>query len=430
VIRREVYLNEGDVFNTEALKLSIKRINQLGYFKAMEGAPELLPSPGSEDKLDVTFKVEEQNRNQFTFGGGVSGIEGAFVNASFSTSNFLGLGETFQVSAQKGRRSSNYQIAITEPYLFDRAITAGVDLFKRRIRYDTLGTGADGTYKVLGYIQNVTGVSLVTGLPVKRFSRLFLSYAYEIIDVSYQESAYDPNNPYLNNPNYGYGGAVPGVGYDPSLGYLGEQGRRRESRLTPSFVHNTVDNPYSPRSGLKTTLTLQLAGGPLQGTVDYIRPTVEQVWYRPHTKRTALGLRAEAGMIKPYAGTTVLPYYQRYFLGGETQIRGYQIRSVGPVDEQGRFIGGNKYGLFNAEYYFDVFGALRALLYFDAGQAFAEGQQIRVKDFKTSMGAELRFIMPVLNVPFRLIYAYNPNVDPRDSINKRSTFKFAVGTTF
>ncbi|HEU0108191.1 MAG TPA: outer membrane protein assembly factor BamA, partial [Vicinamibacteria bacterium] len=109
VIRREVYLNESDVFNTELLKLSIRRINQLGYFKPMEGAPELGPSPLAEDKIDVTFKVEEQNRNQFTFGGGVSGLEGTFVNASFSTANFLGLGETVQVSAQTGARAKNYQ---------------------------------------------------------------------------------------------------------------------------------------------------------------------------------------------------------------------------------------------------------------------------------------------------------------------------------
>ena len=137
VIRREVYLNEGEVFNTEALKLSIRRINQLGYFKPMEGVPELKPSDLGEDKLDVIFKVEEQNRNQFTFGGGVSGLEGTFVNASFSTANFLGQGETLQLSAQSGRRTKNYQIAITEPYLFDRPITAGFDVFTRKITYET-----------------------------------------------------------------------------------------------------------------------------------------------------------------------------------------------------------------------------------------------------------------------------------------------------
>ena len=137
VIRREVYLNEGDVFNTEALKLSIRRINQLGYFKPMEQPPAIQPSTVGEDRLDLVFKVEEQNRNQFTFGGGVSGLEGTFINASFSTANFLGLGETFQISAQSGRRTKNYQIAITEPYLFDRPITAGFDIFKRKLVYET-----------------------------------------------------------------------------------------------------------------------------------------------------------------------------------------------------------------------------------------------------------------------------------------------------
>ena len=102
----------------------------------MEGAPELGPSTLGEDRIDVTFKVEEQNRNQFTFGGGVSGLEGTFLNASFSTANFLGLGETFQVSAQSGRRTKNYQIAVTEPYLFDRPITAGFDIFKRKLVYE------------------------------------------------------------------------------------------------------------------------------------------------------------------------------------------------------------------------------------------------------------------------------------------------------
>src|SRR5262249_63209 len=131
VIRREVYMNEGDVFNTEALKQSIRRINQLGYFRPMEGAPQLTPNPTPEDKLELRSKGAEQNRSKFTFAGGVSGLEGTFLNASSSTANFLGLGETFQISAQTGKRTKNYQIAITEPYLFDRPITAGFDLYKR-----------------------------------------------------------------------------------------------------------------------------------------------------------------------------------------------------------------------------------------------------------------------------------------------------------
>jgi outer membrane protein insertion porin family len=407
VIRREVYLNEGDVFNTEALKLSIKRINQLGYFKPMEQPPQIQPSQAGENKLDLVFKVEEQNRNQFTFGGGVSGLEGTFVNASFSTANFLGAGETFQISAQSGRRTKNYQISVTEPYLFDRPITAGIDVFDRRITYETIDN-------VIGYKQASRGGSIIVGLPLGRFTRGFLNYAYEVIDIEGLSDLLGTDPDPTNGPIL-----------DPT--FFGQEGRRRESRLTPSVVHNTVDNPYTPRSGMKLQSTFQLAGGPLGGTVNYYRPELEAVVYIPHLKRTALGLRGQMAFISPYGDTKLLPYYQRFFLGGETQIRGFNIRTVGPVGENNVALGGNKYALFNAEYYIDIGGPLRFLFFFDGGQAYLENEKIDIKKFRTSTGAELRFIMPVLNVPFRLIYAFNPN---RDVFQDKSTFKFAVGTTF
>jgi outer membrane protein insertion porin family len=417
VIRREVFLNEGDLFNTEALKLSIRRINQLGYFKPMEGVPELGPSSLGEDRIDVTFKVEEQNRNQFTFGGGVSGLEGTFINASFSTANFLGLGETFQISAQSGRRTKNYQIAITEPYLFDRPITAGFDIFKRKLVYETFTN-------VVGYTDERSGVSFTTGLPIGRrgFNRVYANYSYQIINIEGLNEllGIDPDAP--PDPTQPV--------FDPF--FFGEEGRRKESTISPSFVHNTVDNPYTPRSGKKFTFTPQFAGGPIGGSVNYFKPDAEFIWYIPHFKKTALGIRMEAAWIKEYGDTQRLPIYQRFFLGGETQIRGVNIRTVGPISTdpttgQSRALGGNKFVLFNGEYYFDVGGPLRLLLFFDAGQAYAEGQNIDLKQLRTSTGVELRFIMPVLNVPFRLIYAFNPN---RDAFQQKSTFKFAVGTTF
>jgi outer membrane protein insertion porin family len=406
VIRREVYLNESDVFNTEALKLSIRRINQLGYFKPMEGVPELGPSRLGEDRIDVTFKVEEQNRNQFTFGGGVSGLEGTFLNASFSTANFLGLGETLQLSAQTGARAKNYQLAVTEPYLFDRPITAGFDLYSRKLDYLT-------TQNVVGYSEVRTGASLTTGFPLGRFTRLFASYTYEIIDTAGLSSL--------------LGGSTTGTAGEPVYAPFLEDGRHPESRVGPSLVYNTVDNPYTPRKGMRVTLTPLVAGGPLGGGINYFRPDAEAVLYIPHLRKTALGLRAQAAWITPFGGTQSLPYYQRYFLGGETQIRGVNIRTVGPVDDKNQAIGGNKFALFNAEYYFDVGGPLRLLLFYDAGQAFSETRNINLRQLRTSAGAELRFIMPVLNVPFRLIYAFNLS---RDAFQPPRTFKFAVGTTF
>jgi len=410
VIRREVYLNEGDVFNTEALKLSIRRINQLGYFKPMEGVPELGASSYGEDRIDVTFKVEEQNRNQFTFGGGVSGLEGTFLNASFSTANFLGLGETVQLSAQTGARTKNYQLALTEPYLFDRPITAGFDLYSRKLDYLTL-------QNKVGYSEVRTGASFTTGFPVGRrgFLRSFFNYTYEIVATS-------------GIANLLSGAASVGtVTGEPVFAPFLDDGRHPESRIGPSLAYNTVDNPYTPRKGMRLSLNTLFAGGPLGGAVNYFKPDAEAVLYVPHLRKTALGLRAEASWITPYGSTTVLPYYQRFFLGGETQIRGVNIRTVGPFDTKGQAIGGNKFVLFNAEYYFDVAGPLRLLLFYDAGQAFAEGKNLDLRQLRNSTGAELRFVMPVLNVPFRLIYAFNLS---RDSFQPAHTFKFAVGTTF
>lgn len=420
VIRREVYLTEGDVFNTELLKLSIRRINQLGYFKPIEGAPQLGQSELAENKIDVTLKVEEQNRNQFTFGGGVSGLEGKFLNASFQTSNFLGQGETFQISAQTGKRTKNYQFAVTEPYLFDRPITAGIDIYKRKIIYQTYASA-----NVFGYQDDRTGGSFTTGFPLGRFSRVFLNYAYEVVNISQAEL--DPNDP-LNFTT-------------PTISdsfFIEDFGKRRESRLSPSVVYNTVDNPFTPRSGMKLSISGQVTGGPLGGTLNYLRPDIEAIWYIPHTRKTSLGLRAQFGMIRPFSSTSVidpvtgrssLPFYLRFYMGGEQQIRGYNIRAVGPREpSSSALVGGDKFALFNAEYYFDVGGPIRALLFFDAGQSYLQNEKITFKSAVISTGAELRFIMPVLNVPFRLIYAFNPNADPLFA--EKRVFRFAVGTTF
>jgi outer membrane protein insertion porin family len=408
VVRREVYLNEGEVFNTEMLKLSIKRINQLGYFKPMEGAPELGPSDLGENKLDVTFELEEQNRNQFTFGAGVSGLEGTFVNASFSTSNFLGLGETFQVYAQSGSRTRNYQVSLTEPYLFDRPITAGIDLFSRRLTYETYDNRP-------GHTRESTGGSALFGLPLGRFSRFFTSYSYEVIDITGVNATKPSSLPQPGQPIVPF--------YDPFA--LGGPGVQRESRLTPSIVHNTVDNPFTPRSGLKWTTSLALVGGPLGGTVDYLKPEMELVLYVPHLRKTAFGARLMGAYLRPFGDGQPLRD-QRFLLGGETQLRGFDVQRVAPVVD-GYLVGGNKYLLFNAEYYYDVAGPLRALAFFDAGQAWLEGQNLDLGELRTSLGVELRFVMPVLNVPFRLIHAWNLN---RDAFHPDKTFKFAVGTTF
>jgi len=345
-------------------------------------------------------KVEEQNRNQLTFGGGFSGLEGGFFNASFSTANFLGAGETLSLTAQRGQRTRNFELAVSEPYFLDRPITAGGAVFDRRLVYPT-------RENAVGYTREDRGFSLRTGLPTSRSARAFLSYGFQAVDIS------DVDDDFLA-----------GAGLPP----LEAVGRRYESRLTPSWVRNTVDDPYRPRSGSRLTGSFELVGGPLQGTVNYWSPSLEAVWYRPVGKRMALGLRGEVAYAKAFAATTTLPYYRRYLLGGESQIRGFDPGTVSPTDPQtGAAIGGNKFGLVNAEYYFDVFGPVRLLAFFDAGEAVAEGQAFSWKGLRSSTGVEARITLPVLNVPLRFIWSFNPHGNPGEP---RTSFRFAIGSTF
>jgi len=480
VIRREMRLLEGNTFNTEALKYSIRRLNQLGYFKNLEGNDKDMKvdkTPGRDNAVDVTLRVEEQNRNQVTFGAGVSQYEGFFGQLSFQTANFLGRGESLTASAQAGSRSQNYQVSFTEPFLFDRNLTGGVDVFKRSLQY-------------IGYnTQKSTGGNLTFGFPVADFARMFINYSYESVGVAdLNEALLDPScvvssggcstvnvadlsrisptaleslrrNPFL---------------FDSFL--IGSKGNRTISKVSPQYVFNTIDNPIFPANGKRLTLAIDLGG--LGGNTSYYKPTLEGIWYHPVNPRMSFGGRAQFQYIEPYRGTTNLPVFERLFLGGEYSVRGYDLRSIGPTVPNSQIVlGGNKSLLFNGEYLITIAGPVRLVLFYDAGQVRDFGQPFGLKEdlttqlyptppllidpfavlagggledpnapgvttkvigrtsaFKTSTGAEIRFFMPVLNVPFRLIFAANPQ---RGGVlnntllpAKGFTFKFAVGSTF
>jgi outer membrane protein insertion porin family len=403
VIRRELGLVEGGVLNTEALKYSVRRINQLGYFKPLdERAIAVDKTPGAADKVDVSLKVEEQNRNQVNFGAGASQYEGLFVNFSYTTANFLGRGESVTASAQAGQRSRNYQLSFSEPFAFGRAITAGGTVYSRKIDYALSSATID-------YSEVRSGFNLSSGFPLRRFTRLFATYGYEIVDTAMTDALRKSFQ----------------TGSDASS-FLVQDGRFVESSITPTLVHDTVDNPFTPRSGRRLTASYQYAGGVLGGTSRFVKPEISAIQYVPLSRRTAIGLRINTGRIWNF-GSQELPYYQRYFLGGETHIRGVDVRTVGPLNENNAALGGTSFILFNAEYYYDILPQVRALVFHDAGQAFGDTQKFNLRQLRTSSGVELRVTLPVINLPFRLIYSWNIY---RDSFQPARGFRFAVGTTF
>lgn len=431
VIRRELNLLEGGVFNTESLKNSVRRLNQLGYFKQLEEGQEgidVKKTPGEKNKVDVTLALQEQNRNQLTFGAGVSQFEGFFGQLAFATSNFLGRGETLSLSLAAGSRTQFYQLAFTEPYLFDRPITAGLDISRRAIQY------------IGAFTQETSGINTVWGFPLSRnFTRAFLQYSFERTTIrDLNEGFSDPavigRNPFLQDSLLLQCVTTPPTEENPLGGQTCTPGGARTiSKFVPSVVHNTVDNPIFPNTGRRFTASIDLAG--LGGNTKFLKPRVEYVQFLQHTRRTSVGFRFEGEYIRPWGDTLPLPLFERLVQGGEFSVRGFDIRSIGPRDAgSGLVLGGNKSLLFNGEYLISVAGPVRLVLFYDAGQVRDIGQNFAWSEFKTSTGAEVRFFMPVLNVPFRLIFAANPQREGtlrNDFTPTRNfQFRFAVGSTF
>ena len=433
VIRREMRLYENGVFNTEALKFSVRRLNQLGYFKLLEDQKNIVvdKTPGRDNLVDLSLRLEEQNRNQLSFGAGVSQYDGVFGQLSFSTANFMGRGESLTLSMQSGARAHDYQVAFTEPFLFDRPITGSIDVHRRDIQY------------IDQFTQGSTGGNLTFGFSLANFTRMYVDYAYDRVQVRDLNQAFFDSSCFLTascttvdiknltteqlllvqqNPFL----------YDSLL--IGQGGRRIISKVTPTLALNTIDNPITPVTGRKYTASFAMAG--VGGDTKYINPTVEGVWYFQQSRRISLGLRGQSEYIRPLGGSSALPIFERLTLGGGYSVRGYDLRTIGTRDPVSHVvIGGNKSLLVNAEYLISVAGPVRLILFYDAGQVKDSGERFNQRDFITSTGAEIRFFMPVLNVPFRLIFASNPQ--RKDILNsstlqpeKAFRFRFDVGSTF
>ena len=239
---------------------------------------------------------------------------------------------------QAGDRAQNYQLAFTEPFLFDRNITGGFDIYKRSLQY------------IGYYTQKSTGGNLVFGFPVADFSRMFINYSYETVNITDLNEALIDSPCLLRPTGCSTISSVSDLSqltptqlevlrrnpfvYDSLL--IGQGGQRSISKVMPSFVHNTVDNPIFPNQGKRLTASIDLAV--LGGNTQFYKPRVECIYFHRHLPRTSFGFRAQTEYIRrsatarmrPDAACT-LPIFERLFLGGEYSVRGFDIRSIGPT---------------------------------------------------------------------------------------------------
>lgn len=395
VIRREWFIAEGERLNMSSLEGCITRMKQLGLV-TIEKMPEFKPDPQNPQKVDIMVEVQEVNRQMINFNVGYSGFDGWFIALGYSTQNFMGMGETFGISLQSGTRTKNYSLSFTEPYLFNLPASLGLSVHKTSTAYPYL------------YTRRGEGFGLSTSFRFWRYYGASLGYNFENVEMT------DVNEEYLASLYYSY--------------YLYWEGKRKISSLSPTLYYSTVDSPIFPSSGVKYLFNYRYSGGFLGGDVDLHKIKLQYVKFIPLWKRKhTFGIQLVYEGLKAFGGKTV-PLYEKYFLGGEQSIRGYDIYRVGPRNENGVVIGGNKAAFMNLEYQIPLNKQFSFNVFYDIGNAYDFGKPVSFRDIYSSMGLELKVFVPMLNVPFRLIFAYNPRLlQPDDS---HFVFRFAVGPSF
>jgi len=395
VLRREMLLREGDRFSLAMFKDSILRVKQLGLVD-VEQEPEIKPDPENPSQFEVNLNVKELQRNNIQFTAGYSGYEGTFVAFSYSTVNFLGTGETLELTLQQGKRVKNYSFGITEPYVFDRPMTLGFNVFDRKIIIPYL------------YSQFAKGINLVYGTRLYEYWRFNLNYTFQKTTLEVPSYETEEGTSYSYNPYF-----YPGTYF--------------VSAIEPVLYRSTVDSPLTPSRGTMYMASIKYAGSFLGGQVHLVRPKLELSRYQPFISNHVLGFHVEYMVVKPTKEKEV-PYWERFFLGGEQSIRGYEYYTIGPRDENNVLMGGEKSLVANFEYIIPFGSGLFGILFYDMGNALLSSQKFNLKDMYTSAGLEVRVFVPALRVPFRLIFAYNNRKIYADDSN--FAFRFAVGTTF
>jgi outer membrane protein insertion porin family len=330
VIRRELALEEGGVYNSRLWELSLLRLNQLSYFDQLKPDDPNVTDKKLDEKdglVDLTLKVHEKGKNAIGLNGGVSGLEGAFVGLNYSTNNFLGLGETLQLQFSFGNLAKSATFGFTQPYMFDRPLQFGFTTFYNKISYDqarqlsifsgqSLSNLSSAVLQNLqNYSQSSLGFTTSLSYPLRRsFKRLGITYTLDRSTLLPLSTASKTLFDFIQFRGISGPNAVNGI---------------ITSKIFPNFSMSTLDSGISPHSGRSITAGFELAG--IGGTVHSIRPIVQYKRFIPmQNRRNALGFTLNGSFISGYGGL-VAPPFQRAYMGGENDIRGFDIRSISPV---------------------------------------------------------------------------------------------------
>lgn len=318
VIRREMRIAEGDAFNSLAVKRSTNRINSLGYFQEQFEIEQ--KETTDPDRIILEANVEEQPTGQLQLSAGFSSIESFLLAASIQQKNFRGRGQTVGAGVQWSRYSRSANISFVEPYVFDRNISLGADIYRRDLNsFNYIGSSRNNTFE-----QTTTGASIRVGVPLSEYLSLVGSYTLNFDDISLDQNTYFAD--------------FDGDGVrtcEPLLAgrYLCDViGKRTSSILGANFIYDTLNSRYRPTRGQQVTFGVDFAG--LGGDVKYVKARASAKKFWQVLGNFVFSLSAEGGYIKGLsdrggAGVDDVRLNDRFFLG-EPQIRGFDIRGIGP----------------------------------------------------------------------------------------------------
>jgi outer membrane protein insertion porin family len=490
VIRRELLLEEGQVYDSSRWEQSILRLNQLDYFNPLKVDEDSTAIQDTENAtVQLLLKVKEKGKNSIGLNGGISGLSGSFLGLNYQTNNFLGLGETLSVQASIGNTARNLLFGFNEPYFRNRPLALGFQIFTNKTDYnsakslklaggnpDNLSAAAQSL--IQNYNQSSTGLNFSVSYPIRRsFAHVGLTYALNRSTVSTFSQA--------------------STNLFQTLAFRsGIQGQNAlegivSSMISMSYQYNRLDSVYAPHNGQELSAALQVAG--LFGNVRYISPVVEFKQFRAmkglhfnREGRNVLGYKLQMAYIQGFSGA-VAPPFNRFYQGGEADLRGFDIRAATPygfiptkvlfnlTNPDGSTVprdptnpslgaiqiplpvygivsvGGDTQFTSNVEYRIPVGGPVTFALFNDFGlnvafnraqlkqspqgiaaldsplygcPTFSNGacqggvkipfineiRPISGTNFvpRMSTGAQISAILPIVNAPFRIYYAFNP----------------------
>jgi outer membrane protein insertion porin family len=382
ILRREVPFVEGDMFTLQQLQRARQRIINLGYFDMVN----VTTTPGSDKtKIIVNVEVTEKPTGIFSIGGGYSSADSFVGTIDLTQRNFLGKGYEASIRIRAGALTQQGIISFTDPWLFDRPLSAGFDL------YSTMRVFPDYTY-------NSVGGAVRFSHPFAEYWRWHLGYR-------------------ISRDNIGH--IADGV-LSPDL--LEQKGTRVTSMISGSITRDSRDNYQSPSRGGQTGVTLDFAG--LGGDSRFVKAVATTSYFKPIWFGHILSGRIEGGYAFGWSNAEV-PIFERFFLGGPNSLRGWKFRQVSPHDDTGFAVGGTSEVLGNVEYLIPLPFGLRLAGFFDVGNVYAAGSAPDITDLRSDAGAGVRWLSPF--GPIRVDYGIKLD---RRAGEDFGAFQFSVGSAF